>query len=128
MDVPTVSRICAQLYAAICIGVVVFQICLIAGAPWGRLTQGGAHPRQLPWPNRIGAGLSCVLMGGLAVAILSGAGIWPHWPFWTAWVALAVSVLSFVMNVMTPSQAERRLWAPVTFVMCGLAAVVCLAA
>jgi len=36
------EQILAILYAVIVVLLILFQCCLIAGAPWGQLTQGGA--------------------------------------------------------------------------------------
>lgn len=116
----------ALLYAACCAGVVVFQICLIAGAPWGPLTQGGGHPGALPVSNRVLAAASAVLLVLMAVSLLSAAGMGPVWPRWTGWAALAVQAASMLMNWITPSSAERRLWGPVTTLMLVLALVVML--
>jgi len=114
----------AWLYAAICLGTAHFQLCLIGGAPWGRLIQGGTHGRALPIPARVFAGLSIVLLSAMALAILSAAGRWPGWPIWTGWAVLAVQGLSVMLNLITPSAAERRLWGPVTAAMLLLALIV----
>jgi hypothetical protein len=122
------TQLRAALYAVICLGVILFQMCLIAGAPWGRLTQGGRHPGKLPVPGRIAAGLSIVLLLAMGASILSAAEHWPHWPVWTGWATLATTTVSTILNLITPSRAERRLWGPITLVMLGLALTVMLAA
>jgi hypothetical protein len=109
-------------YGAICSGVVLFQVALVLGAPWGPITQGGSHPGRLPVSGRIVAAASIVVLVGMALAIASAAGLWPHWPRWTSWAALAVQFVSTVLNWITPSRPERLLWAPITSVMLALAA------
>ena len=104
----------AVVYAISCCGVIGFQIALIAGAPWGPITQGGTHERALPLSGRVAACASIFILLGLACAIRSAAGLWPFWPGWTAWIALAVQALSTLANWITPSKPERRLWAPIT--------------
>lgn len=116
----------ASIYAACCCLVVMFQVALIAGAPWGRLTQGGSHEGRLPVSGRIGAGVSIVVLAAMAAAILSAAGLQPHWPIWTGWVALTVQLISMVLNWITPSRPERRLWGPITTLMFVLALLVVL--
>ena len=118
------SEIAAFAYAAICAAVIVFQFCLIAGAPWGPLTQGGKHPGPLPASGRIAAALSVALLAMMAAAMLSAVGLWPHWPLWTAWTTLGIQVLSTLMNWITPSRPERLLWGPVTTLMLTAAAIV----
>lgn len=111
----------ALLYLLIVAAVIGFQLCLIAGAPWGRLTQGGRHDGALPASGRIAAGLSILLLAGMGGAIASAAGLFPGWPGWTGWVAIGVHGLSTVLNWITPSRAERNLWGPVTTLMLALA-------
>jgi hypothetical protein len=118
------TQTAAQIFAALCLGVVVFQLCLIGGAPWGHLTQGGFHPGKLPIPQpdrsrRFGlpdaghGGSNPVGGWGLAkLAALDRLG------------TLGLTVLSAGMNLATPSRSERLLWGPVTLTMLGLAAVV----
>jgi len=121
-----VTQNLALTYFVICIGVILFQVCLIAGAPWGRLTQGGVHQGKLPKNNRIAAGISIVLMLALGTAIISAAGYWPSWPIWTGWAALVITALAACMNLLTPSKPERLIWGPITLVMLGLALAVML--
>lgn len=111
----------AFAYATLCGGVVVFQLCLIAGAPWGQITQGGRVLGALPPLGRFVAAVSVPIVVGKALAVLSVAGIWPGWPLWTIWPALGVQLVVTVLNVITPSQPERQLWAPITSVMLVLA-------
>ncbi len=112
------------LYVVTIVGVIIFQVCLIAGAPWGRLTQGGRYVGVLPPSGRVAAGLSILILACMAAGIASAAGMAPHWPMWTAYVALGLHVVSTIVNWITPSRAERRLWGPVNTVMLGLAAFV----
>lgn len=94
------------------IAVIGFQVALILGAPWGRVTQGGQVEGPLPPRGRMIAALSIAILAAIAMALLSADGQWPNWPRWTAWAALAVLSLSTVLNWITPSPAERRLWGP----------------
>lgn len=114
----------AGIYAGFAGLAVIFNLCLALGAPWGALAQGGAHPGRLPARNRIGAVLSAVLLGTMAAAVAARAGHGPDWPAWSAWAAMAMTTLALVLNLITPSRAERRLWAPVAAVMFASAALV----
>jgi hypothetical protein len=118
------TQVSALIYFMACVGVILFQVCLIAGAPWGRLTQGGFNAGKLPKRNRIIAGFSIVLMFGMGLSIVSAAGYWPDWPAWTGWLALATTAASAIMNLLTPSLMERLLWGPVTLAMLSLAIIV----
>ncbi len=114
----------SNVYCAMILGVIGFQIALILGAPLGRITQGGQTEGPLPKSGRIVAVASIAILVGMALAILSSDGRWPGWPSWTGWVAVAVNALSMVLNWITPSQAERKLWAPIMTVMFVLAVAV----
>lgn len=114
-------------YAIACLGVIGFQIALIAGAPWGRITQGGKHEGALPLSGRVAAFVSIFILAAMAGAILSVAGLWPNWPRWTGWAALGVQALVTLVNWITPSKPERMLWGPVETVLLAMAAVVVLA-
>lgn len=115
----------AAVYGVLACVAALFQVALALGAPWGHLTLGGRWPGRLPVPARVGA----VVLGGLLVAmagVTAGAGglFAPFGPGWLIWVAVAVSLISAQLNLMTPSIAERRLWAPVTTVMAAAVLVV----
>ncbi len=112
----------AHLYATACLAVIFFQIALILGTPLGAYTQGGQHPGKLPLKGRAMAALSIPVLMLQALAILSAAGF-PglDWPRWTGWAALALSLVTTLLNWITPSQRERALWGPATLVMSALA-------
>lgn len=101
------------LLCVILLGVVGFQVALILGAPWGRLTQGGQIEGALPLKGRVIAALSIVVLAAIALSMLSADGQWPNWPRWTAWVGTTMLAVSTLLNRITPSQAERKLWGPV---------------
>jgi hypothetical protein len=112
------------LYALIIALVVLFQVCLIFGAPWGQITQGGRYEGSLPVGGRVVATLSVPTLIFMAASIISAAGLVPNWTDWTAYAAIAVQALSTTLNWITPSQKERFLWGPITSIMLLLAAYV----
>ena len=107
----------AILYAAGTAGIIGFQIALICGAPWGKITQGGRHDGPLDAAGRGIAGVSIILLLIMGAGILSAAGYPPDWPRWTGWVAVAISGVSMILNWITPSSRERKIWGPITTVM-----------
>ena len=114
----------AVLYALISLGVILFQVGLIAGLPWGHLTQGGRFEGALPTSGRIAAGCSIVLLACMAYSVVSLANLVPPWPLWTAWITCALQVVSMLVNWITPSRPERLVWGPITTLMCVLMLVV----
>ena len=111
------NQIASILYSVCSLGIILFQLCLIAGAPWGRLTQGGKTDGSLPTSGRIAAAINILLFAAMSLAILSAAGYWPNWPIWTGWTTLTIQAVSAILNWITPSIQERKLWGPITIVM-----------
>lgn len=115
------EHLAAALYCAATFFVVAFQIALAAGAPWGSYAMGGRHPGVFPPALRVAAVLQAVLLVALAL-IVGGRVAWVPTNSWAPeliWIPVGVSVVSLVMNSITPSADERRLWAPVALVMCA---------
>lgn len=115
----------AHLYATGMLAIAFFQVALIFGAPLGRYTQGGQHEGALPLSGRVIALVSIPIVLFQGLAILSAAGF-PGlgWPVWTGWVAFAVTVVSTVLNWITPSKPERVVWGPIMLVLSAMALVV----
>ena len=111
----------AIVFAVVTVGVIPFQIALALGAPWGEYAMGGRFPGRYPPGMRVAAVGQAVLLVVLPVDVLSEAGLLvpdvAQTLPWLVWVAVAISVASVVLNVITPSAGERRIWVPVTEVM-----------
>jgi hypothetical protein len=121
-------EISAACYVCIVLLVIVWQVCLIGGAPWGHLTQGGGHIGALPPNGRVVAAFSIPILALMAAGIASAASLYPHWAPWTGLVAVTVQTVVTTLNWMTPSKPERLLWAPITSIMLLLASYVVLSA
>ena len=118
MSLPAVAAIVFALATAI---VIAFQVALALGAPWGRYAMGGAYPGQFPPRLRVGAVIQAGLLAVLALIVLGDAGlVLPElsadYP-WLIWVAVAFSAVSVVLNAITRSAVERRIWLPFAIVM-----------
>jgi len=59
----------------------------------------------------------------LGYAVLSAAQVVPRWPLWTAYTTLGIQTVFGLLNWITPSKPERRLWGPITTVMLVLAVI-----
>lgn len=70
---------------------------------------------------RVAAIMQAVLLALMVLIVLSRAGfLFPQWAgvsTWAVWVVVAVSAVALVLNTITPSRDERRIWAPVSGVM-----------
>jgi hypothetical protein len=116
-----ISTIAALVFAAAAAGVIGFQIALALGAPWGRYAMGGAFPDRFPPPMRVAAAVQAAIIGLLAVGVLSTAGLMvPELAValpWLVWVAVVVSALAVVLNAISRSAGERRIWVPVAAIL-----------
>ena len=108
-------------FGVVAVGVIAFQVALALGAPWGAYAMGGVFPGRYPPPMRVAAVVQAVLIGLLALAVLSAAGlVLPDLIAaipWLAWAAVAVSALAVILNALSRSAGERRIWVPVAVVM-----------
>jgi hypothetical protein len=121
----------ALLFAAVSVGVVTFQVALALGAPWGEYAMAGRFPGRYPPAMRVGALIQAVVIGLIGLVVLSDAdivlpAIADGLP-WLIWIVVAVSTVGVVLNLISPSAGERRLWVPVAIVMLATSFVVALA-
>lgn len=128
MDVAAVAGL---VFAIVAGGVIVFQLALALGAPWGSYAMGGAFPGRFPPRMRVAAVVQAVLIAVLSVVVLSAAGlVLPELSIaypWLVWVAVAVSALAVVLNAISRSAGERRIWVPVATVLVVASLVVAVA-
>ncbi|CAN5497466.1 hypothetical protein BH20CHL7_BH20CHL7_04330 [soil metagenome] len=111
----------ALLFAVISGGVIVFQLALAGGAPWGEYAMGGTFPGVYPPRMRVAAIAQAVVIAVLALMVLSRAGVVApdlaaSFP-WLIWVIVVVTGVGIVLNAISPSAGERRVWVPVTIVL-----------
>jgi hypothetical protein len=118
----------AVVFAIVTAGVVAFQLALAAGAPWGAYAMGGAFPGRFPPPMRVAAAIQGVVLGLVALVVLATAGVIDI-PLvtslpWLIWAVVAVMALGVVLNAISRSAGERRLWVPVTLILLGTSLIV----
>ena len=127
-----VAAVAAIVFSAVTVGVIAFQLALALGVPWGSYAMGGVFPDRLPPAMRVMAIAQATLLAAMAGLMLSFAGLaLPQWsgaPVWLGWAVVAFSVVSLVLNSITPSAGERRIWVPVAIVMLGSSLTVMLTA
>jgi hypothetical protein len=120
----------ALVFAGVTVGVIAFQLALALGAPWGAYAMGGSRPGRFPTALRIAAVGQAVLLALIVPVVLSDAHLVAPslaQPFpWLIWVVVAFCAVSVVLNTLTPSASERRIWAPVTIVMLVCSLIVAL--
>jgi hypothetical protein len=111
----------AKMFASIVGLVVAFQLALALGAPWGEVAMGGAFPGVYPPAMRLAALLQAVVLAGIAVVVLSRAGLvlsgWGALSRRLIWAVVGLLVIALVLNLITSSATERMIWAPVVFAL-----------
>lgn len=122
----------AGLAAVLLIGfVILFQIGLVLGAPWGSAAWGGGQPGRLPGRLRIASVAAVLILGFLAWLVAARAGLVfvspvpASWLVPATWVATGYFVLGAVVNLISRSPIER-LWSPVslaTAICSGIVAI-----
>jgi hypothetical protein len=127
-----VTTLAALTFAIVTAGAVAFQVALALGAPWGSYAMAGRFPGRLPAPMRAAAVVQAAVLALLALIVVSEAGlavpsISETFP-WLIWLPVAFSAVSLILNAITPSAGERRLWVPVALVLLASSLTVALAA
>jgi hypothetical protein len=109
----------ARVFAGLTAVVILFQLALGAGAPWGAYAMGGAFPGTYPPPMRVAAVVQAAILAGVAAVVLArGGAAFPRWrPQRLAWAVVALLAGGVVLNLITPSGMERLIWAPVAVVL-----------
>ena len=118
MDLVTAA---ALTFGGVILIVIGFQVALALGAPWGSYAMGGAFPGRFPPRMRAAAAVQAVLLALVAAIVLAGADVLgltldPSLR-WLSWLPVGVSAVAVVLNLITPSAGERRIWVPVGLVL-----------
>lgn len=121
MELMDLTTMAALVFAVVAGGVVAFQLALALGAPWGAYAMGGAVPGRFPPALRLAAVVQALAIVLLAVVVLSAAGLAlpglaDELPG-LIWAVVAFATVALVLNSITRSRSERRVWAPVSAVL-----------
>ncbi len=108
---------------AVLLGLGVFQILLVGGAPLGHFAWGGQH-LVLPWPLRIGSAVSLLLYTGFALVILDAAEVISILPERHStiliWMTAGYFLLGVGVNLISPSLPERLIMTPIAALLAVL--------
>ncbi|QYF94465.1 hypothetical protein KY495_04410 [Massilia sp. PAMC28688] len=115
------TALAALLFTVLAAAVVLFQLALVWGAPYGALTLGGTYKGALPLPVRVVPALSAILLAAFAMVVLIRADlVLPQWALQARsliWLVIAYCAVGVAANFFTPSRRERTLWLPVVSLM-----------
>ncbi|MCF1713260.1 hypothetical protein L0U88_01300 [Flavihumibacter sp. RY-1] len=99
--------------------VVLFQLCLAIGLPWGAASMGGKFPGKYPSKMRWVAILNAIVLLVLIMIVVIRAGlVFPELLFYSSiaiWVVVLFALVGTILNSITPSKIER-IWAPVALI------------
>jgi hypothetical protein len=120
------SVLAAKTYGFFLLIVILFQVALALGLPWGKLSMGGKYPGRYPPHMRIVclAMIALLSLWGAIVFVRAGM-LFPAWydvSVSAIWAVVALNGAGVLMNLITPSKWERIVWAPVTlvFLVCSI--------
>ena len=112
------STIAAIVFACLTAIVVLFQLGLALGLPWGKASMGGKYPGKYPPAMRIVAVLNMVILSGIAIIVLVKADLlFPRLDSFAStaiWFIIGFCAIGTLLNAITPSKIERKLWLPTT--------------
>ena len=113
--------ISATVFSTLISITILFQISLAAGMPWGSYAMGGKFPGKFPPIMRIASLIQVIILSIIGSIVLIKSGlIFPDWSSFTnaaIWFVVAFSVIATVLNLITRSVWERRIWAPISLLM-----------
>ena len=110
--------------------VILFQLALACGVPWGSLAMGGKYPGKFPLTMRVAALAQVVILSIIGVIILVRSGVAFPELFPVSkniiWGVVVLNVVGLVANLATPSKWERIIWSPVVAVLLVCSIIVAL--
>ncbi|WP_124113560.1 hypothetical protein [Paenibacillus xylanexedens] len=111
----------AIVFTVLILVVILFQVALAVGVPWGDYAMGGKFPGKYPISMRFTCIVQIAILAFIDTIVLSKAGLlWPQWSVFARtaiWFIVGYLVLGTILNLITRSVWERRIWAPVTLLM-----------
>lgn len=129
----TPASVAALSLTIIYVFVALFQLALALGAPMGEYAFGGQNQGKLPAGFRVASSVSVLVNLAIAGHFLAQTG------FLTTllpaelntlanWGLVAFAAVGLLLNTITRSKAEKKMWAPVTALILLLSVIVAVAA
>jgi len=113
--------IAAIVFALLIAVVILFQFALVIGFPWGEYAMGGKFKGKYPVPMRIAAVVQIFIYLFFGVVVLSKAKLYFEDFYSIAvsgiWFIVGICVLATILNFITKSEVEKRIWAPVSLLL-----------
>lgn len=122
--------ILAYAFVVVLALLVIFQLALAFGAPWGRFAWGGQNEGTLPVGYRVASAVSTLIYAFLGAVALDRAGVIGMFPQGFSaiamWVVFGYLALGVLMNLASRSKSERYAMTPVALVLAVLALLIAL--
>jgi len=116
----------AYIFNALMIAIIIFQLALALGAPFGDFTMGGKYPGRLPTKMRIVALIQILILLLFGSIVISRAGIALERFYNVAvigiWFIVAFFILGSIVNLASPSKKEKLIMGPINVIalLCSL--------
>ena len=124
----TISAIVYTILSAI---LVLFQLGLTIGMAWGEASMGGKFPGKYPPKMRVVSLINSLILSIMAIIVLIKADtllpLYKSISNFTIYFVVGFSVVGTIMNIITPSKIERKIWAPVAILLLITSAIVAFA-
>lgn len=113
-----IITIAAIVYSILNFIVILFQLGLALGMPWGAASMGGKFPGKYPPKMRLVAIINVLLLTFFSVVVMIEARLMDNiigYTNYLIWVIVAFSTIGVILNSITPSKIEK-IWAPLAFI------------
>ena len=115
-----ITSIAAVIVIVIFIGMIILQLFLALGKPYGKLAYGGRYEEVLPTNLRIMSGLAIAIFFVAAIFVLVKVEFITEFPFpdlanLGIWYFAFYLALNTLMNVTSKSKLEKQFITPISF-------------
>lgn len=125
------GQLSALVASIVLIGLMIFQLLLVLGRPYGQYAWGGQH-RVLPIGYRIGSVIAIIIYVISVIVMLESAGLIAFISNtaisqYGIWVLFIYFLIGVPLNAISRSKPERNTMTPIVLLLCVLTLVVALA-
>lgn len=125
------GQLSALVASIVLIGLMIFQLLLVLGRPYGQYAWGGQH-RVLPIGYRIGSVIAIIIYVISVIVMLESAGLISFISNtaisqYGIWVLFIYFLIGVPLNAISRSKPERNTMTPIVLLLCVLTLVVALA-
>jgi len=118
------------MFTIIIIIIVLFQMGLALGMPWGEYAMGGYFPGRFPWKLRLLAIVQGILLVIFAFIVMDKADLfrfkYVSIPAIAIWIVVAFSILTSILNFIAQSKKEKKIWLPASLLLLVTSLIVAL--